>query len=53
MKITEKQLQFLITILHDSIKVDHEGLFTFDLKIRTSLYESILNQQSNEIKDVE
>jgi len=55
MRITEKQLQILMMILSDSIKVDM-NIFCVSYKCRVSLYEQIINQQSeiiNEIKNNE
>ena len=51
MKLTEKQLLFLITTLQDSLKINdpHDSVFTFDEESRWVFFESIINQQEDEV----
>jgi hypothetical protein len=52
MKISEKQLQLLFLIARDSIQFDSD-LFSITLKTRKELVEIIIDQQSNQLKDIE
>ena len=52
MKVSEKQLIMLTDIAKESLRM--AGLFGgYDLPIRMQLVNDIINQQSNELKDVE
>ena len=55
MKITEKQLILLITVLKESLSLsDNRGLvFSISSEFREKMYLQILNQQSEELKDIE
>jgi len=55
MKISEKQLILLITTLKESLSLsDNRGLvFSIPSDFREKMYVQILNQQSDELKDVE
>ena len=48
MIITERQLMHLITILHDSIRADIQGIFSINIEGRLMLYNNIMNQQPDE-----
>jgi len=53
MKITEKQLQVLYQVLIDSLCIVGSGSpFKFDRDTRRKYADEILNQQSDEIKDI-
>lgn len=52
MKITEKQLLMLMDVLKDSLRI--KGYFGgYDPQTRLQLVNDILNQQSNEPKEVD
>jgi hypothetical protein len=51
MIISEKQLQLLLQTLNDSIPF--VNYFTLDKEARIRLYEQILNQQSEELKEID
>jgi hypothetical protein len=53
MKITEKQLQLLMTTLHDTIKKNIVGVYSIPIEGQAQLYNDILNQQSDELIDVD
>lgn len=53
MKISEKQLQLLIQLLADTVRIDISGIFSLDYETRHKLYQQIMNQQNNELKEVE
>ncbi len=53
MKTTEKQLQLLMSILQDTIKMDLMGIYTIPFKDRVKLFGQIINQQSEELIDIE
>jgi len=52
MKITEKQLIFLIRVLEGSLGIMGGDRFGMDEPDREKLYNQIINQQSNELIDV-
>lgn len=54
MKISEKQLMQLMTVLYDSIRsrLEIDGMFSFSQEDRTMLYNQILRQQSEDLRDV-
>lgn len=52
MKITNKQVIMLFEIAKDTIKFDLKGMFSFDHKSRAELVNQILNQQSNQLKEL-
>lgn len=55
MKITEKQLLILVRILEGTLRLyddKTDNLFAYDAKTRETLYNQIINQQSDEIIDV-
>jgi hypothetical protein len=52
MKITEKQLLFLIEILGDSIRQNVIGIYKYSYDERAKTFDEIINQQSDEIKDI-
>ena len=52
MKISEKQLIMLMDILKDSLKISNV-LGGYDLQTRLQLTNDLINQQSNDLKDVE
>jgi len=52
MKVSEKQLLMLLDILKDSLKIS--GYFGgYDPQTRLQLVNDLLNQQSNELKEVD
>jgi len=52
MKVSEKQLLMLLDILKDSLKIS--GYFGgYDPQTRIQLVNDLLNQQSNEPKEIE
>ena len=52
MKVSEKQLLMLLDILKDSLKIS--GYFGgYDPQTRLQLVNDLLNQQSNEPKEIE
>ncbi len=55
MKISQKQLFLVMQVLADSLNLtDNRSLvFKYDYELRKDLYESIVNQQSNLIKEIE
>lgn len=55
MIITEKQLMVLMDILKDSFKgsVEIDNQFSVERKQRVALYEIILNQQSDMLREIE
>ena len=55
MKITELQLNILLRIADDSLRVDdmNDRLFSSRKKERLALVTQILKQQSRELRDVE
>lgn len=55
MKITQKQLFLVMQVLADSLNLtdDRDLVFKYDYDLRKDLYESIVNQQSNIIKELE
>ena len=53
MKISEKQLQLLVQLLTDSVKTDIPMIFSLDYETRHQLYQQIINQQDNELKEIE
>ena len=54
MKITEKQLICLFDILKDSVSsgIELSGQFALSRIYRHKLYEDIMNQQSNVLREV-
>ena len=52
MKISEKQLMMLMDILKDSLKISNV-LGGYDLPTRLQLTNDLINQQSNDLRDVE
>ena len=54
MKINEKQIMQLMTVLYDSVraKIVIDGMFALNLEDRVALYNQILNQQSEELRDI-
>lgn len=56
MKISEKQLQILIQVLADSVRVQINGdnkIFFFAPEFRENTYKEIMGQQSNKLKEVD
>lgn len=52
MKVSEKQLMMLTDVAKESLRI--AGLFGgYDLPIRIQLVNDLINQQSNELKDVD
>jgi hypothetical protein len=52
MKVSEKQLMMLIDILKDSLKI--KGPFGgYDPQIRLQLVNDLINQQSNDLKEID
>lgn len=52
MKVSEKQLIMLIDILKDSLKFSNV-LGGYDLQTRHQLVNDLINQQSNDLKEVD
>ena len=55
MKITEKQLIMLVETLKDTLAFhqrDKNDPFCFSLNTRSDLLDEILNQQSNELREI-
>ena len=52
MKVSEKQLIMLVDILKDTLKIVGT-LGGYDVQTRLQLTNDIMNQQSNEIREVE
>ena len=59
MKVSEKQLQLMLRVLQGSIAINtsyvtdyNTGVFGIDLKTRKKLYDSIIEQMSDDIVDV-
>jgi len=52
MKVSEKQLIMLMDILKDTLKISNV-LGGYDLPTRLQLVNDLINQQSNELKEVE
>jgi len=52
MKVSEKQLIMLMDILKDTLKISNV-LGGYDLPTRLQLINDLINQQSNELKEVE
>lgn len=50
MIITEKQLLLLLDVLKDSVRND--GIFSIIQSQRRALYEAIMNQQSDLLKEI-
>lgn len=54
MIISEKQIMLLMSILYDTIRIDVvQGLFGISDENRIKLYNQILLQQSEELKEIE
>jgi len=51
MRISEKQLVCLLSVLKDSLSFINAP-FGIDNKTRSLIYNEIINQQSDEIKDI-
>ncbi len=52
MKVSEKQLIMLMDILKDTLKISNV-LGGYDLPTRLQLVNDLINQQSNELKEVD
>lgn len=52
MIINEKQLQILLIILKDSVSMNISGLFSFTHDARMQILNDIINQQSQELKEI-
>jgi hypothetical protein len=52
MKVSEKQLIMLMDILKDTLKISNV-LGGYDLPTRLQLTDDLINQQSNDLKEVE
>ena len=55
MKVTEKQLMVLIRVLEGSLAIHDRSdmnLFGYTIETRRTVFDQIVNQQSNELKDV-
>ena len=52
MKVSEKQLIMLMDILKDTLKISNV-LGGYDLQTRLQLTNDLINQQSNDLKEVE
>lgn len=52
MKVSEKQLLMLMDILKDTLKFSNV-MGGYDLPTRLQLINDLMNQQSNELKEVE
>jgi len=52
MKVSEKQLLMLIDILKDTLRLSNP-IGGYDLNVRLQLTNDLINQQSNELKEVE
>jgi len=52
MKISEKQLMLLMHILQDSLKMNISGYLSTSCEVRNDLLNQLLNQQSEELKEV-
>jgi hypothetical protein len=55
MIISEKQIMQLMSVLYDSIRarVSIEGMFGLKDEYRAQLYNEIIQQQSEELKEIE
>ena len=51
MKITEKQLVILLEVLRASLRI--VNFMPLDQKSRKEIYNEIVNQQSDELKDID
>lgn len=52
MKITDRQLLWLMDILKDSMRMNVVGMFAVSYKARQDLYNEIMNQQSSELFEI-
>lgn len=52
MRVSEKQLIMLVDILKDSLKIK-ASLGGYDFQTRLQLTNDLLNQQSNELREVD
>lgn len=52
MKISEKQLQIMLLTLRESFSKNIVGMFTISHDERYKIYLDIINQQSDELKEV-
>jgi len=55
MKVTEKQLQIMFRVLEGSLSISDRtdmNLFGYNKETRLRIFNQVLNQQSNEIRDV-
>jgi len=52
MKVSEKQLMMLLDVLKDTLKISNT-LGGYDLQTRLQLTNDLINQQSNDLKDLE
>lgn len=52
MKITPRQLQILLAMLRDTFEI-HMPYGYVKREARIALYEEIINQQSDELKEIE
>lgn len=55
MKVTEKQLLIMLRVLEGSLTIHDRSdmnLFAYDVETRKSIYDQIVNQQSDELIDV-
>ena len=52
MKVSEKQLLMLLDVLKDTLNISNV-LGGYDLQTRLQLTNDLINQQSNELKEVE
>lgn len=51
MKLTDVQAMQLLTVLHDSVKKNVLGIFSYDINDRVQLYDDIVNQQNTNLKE--